>query len=197
MTVLNNLEEQNVFFLLKTLSKTQEPLINDDTPKEEIDFFSTLLLTKYRFKKNKSSSSKINFEIELIYDIVVSKYAGKGNYYEFLLKNPFWLELMISDDKFQVFTKYKENINKGIINTKERKWPQKIRYNVFIEEAIRHENEYDSSKTHTDFENFIHDLIPIYKLVHLDSEKQFQNKNIEETNLTNNPGTTLIRKRNL
>ena len=194
---LEQFRRAKCIFLLKTLSKTQEPLINDDTPKEEIDFFSTLLLTKYRFKKNKSSSSKINFEIELIYDIVVSKYAGKGNYYEFLLKNPFWLELMISDDKFQVFTKYKENINKGIINTKERKWPQKIRYNVFIEEAIRHENEYDSSKTHTDFENFIHDLIPIYKLVHLDSEKQFQNKNIEETNLTNNPGTTLIRKRNL
>ena len=194
---LEQFRRAKCIFLLKTLSKTQEPLINDDTPKEEIDFFSTLLLTKYRFKKNKSSSSKINFEIELIYDIVVSKYAGKGNYYEFLLKNPFWLELMISDDKFQVFTKYKENINKGIINTKERKWPQKIRYNVFIEEAIRHENEYDSSKTHTDFENFIHDLIPIYKLVRLDSEKQFQNKNIEETNLTNNPGTTLIRKRNL
>ena len=194
---LEQFRRAKFIFLLKTLPKTQEPLINDDTPKEEIDFFSTLLLTKYRFKKNKSSSSKINFEIELIYDIVVSKYAGKGNYYEFLLKNPFWLELMISDDKFQVFTRYKENINKGIINIEEHKWPQKIRYNVFIEEAIRHENEYDSSKTHTDFENFIHDLIPIYKLVHLDSEKQFQNKNIEETNLINNPGTTLIRKRNL
>ena len=194
---LEQFRRAKCIFLLKTLPKTQEPLINDDTPKEEIDFFSTLLLTKYRFKKNKSSSSKINFEIELIYDIVVSKYAGKGNYYEFLLKNPFWLELMISDDKFQVFTRYKENINKGIINIEEHKWPQKIRYNVFIEEAIRHENEYDSSKTHTDFENFIHDLIPIYKLVHLDSEKQFQNKNIEETNLTNNPGATLIRKRNL
>ncbi len=184
-------------FLLKTLSKTQEPLINDDTSKEEIDFFITLLLTKYRFKKNKSSSSKINFEIELRYDIVVRKYAGNGNYYEFLLKNPFWLELMISEDKFQVFTRYKENINKGIINAKEHKWPQRVRYSVFIEEAIKHEDEYDSSKTHTDFENFIHDLIPIYKLVHLDSEKQFQNKNIEETNLTNNPETTLIRKRNL
>ena len=184
-------------FLLKTLSKTQEPLINDDTPKEEIDFFSTLLLTKYRFKKNKSSSSKINFEIELRYDIVVRKYAGNGNYYEFLLKNPFWLELMISEDKFQVFTRYKENINKGIINAKEHKWPQRVRYSVFIEEAIKHEDEYDSSKTHTDFENFIHDLIPIYKLVHLDSEKQYQNKNIEETNLTNHPETTLIRKRNL
>ncbi len=184
-------------FLLKTLSKTQEPLINDDTSKEEIDFFITLLLTKYRFKKNKSSSSKINFEIELRYDIVVRKYAGNGNYYEFLLKNPFWLELMISEEKFQVFTRYKENINKGIINAKEHKWPQRVRYSVFIEEAIKHEDEYDSSKTHTDFENFIHDLIPIYKLVHLDSEKQFQNKNIEETNLTNNPETTLIRKRNL
>ena len=184
-------------FLLKTLSKTQEPLINDDTSKEEIDFFITLLLTKYRFKKNKSSSSKINFEIELRYDIVIRKYAGNGNYYEFLLKNPFWLELMISEDKFQVFTRYKENINKGIINAKEHKWPQRVRYSVFIEEAIKHEDEYDSSKTHTDFENFIHDLIPIYKLVHLDSEKQFQNKNIEETNLTNNPETTLIRKRNL
>ena len=194
---LEQFRRAKCIFLLKTLSKTQEPLINDDTPKEEIDFFSTLLLTKYRFKKNKSSSSKTNFEIELIYDIVVRKYAGKGNYYEFLLKNPFWLELMISDDKFQVFTRYKENIYKGIINDEENKWPQKIRYSVFIEEAIKHEDEYDSSKTHTDFENFIHDLIPIYKLVHLDSEKQFQNKNIEETNLTNNPETTLIRKRNL
>ena len=194
---LEQFRRAKCIFLLKTLSKTQEPLINDDTPKEEIDFFSTLLLTKYRFKKNKSSSSKINFEIELIYDIVVRKYAGKGNYYEFLLKNPFWLELMISEDKFQVFTRYKENINKGIINTEEHKWLQRIRYSVFIEEAIKHEDEYDSSKTHTDFENFIHDLIPIYKLVHLDSEKQFQNKNIEETNLTNNPETTLIRKRNL
>ena len=194
---LEQFRRAKCIFLLKTLSKTQEPLINDDTPKEEIDFFSTLLLTKYRFKKNKSSSSKTNFEIELIYDIVVRKYAGKGNYYEFLLKNPFWLELMISDDKFQVFTRYKENIYKGIINAKEHKWPQRVRYSVFIEEAIKHEDEYDSSKTHTDFENFIHDLIPIYKLVHLDSEKQFQNKNIEETNLTNNPETTLIRKRNL
>ena len=194
---LEQLRRAKCIFLLKTLPKTQEPLINDDTPKEEINFFSTLLLTKYRFKKNKSSSSKINFEIELIYDIVVSKYAGKGNYYEFLLKNPFWLELMISDDKFQVFTRYEENINKGIINTEEHKWPQRIRYSLFIEEAIRHEKEYDPSKTHTDFENFIHDLIPIYKLVHFDSENRFQNKNIEETNLTNNPGTTLIRKRNL
>ena len=194
---LEQLRRAKCIFLLKTLPKTQEPLINDDTPKEEIDFFSTLLLTKYRFKKNKSSSSKINFEIELIYDIVVSKYAGKGNYYEFLLKNPFWLELMISDDKFQVFTRYEENINKGIINTEEHKWPQRIRYSLFIEEAIRHKKEYDPSKTHTDFENFIHDLIPIYKLVHFDSENRFQNKNIEETNLTNNPGTTLIRKRNL
>ena len=184
-------------FLLKTLSKTQEPLINDDTSKEEIDFFITLLLTKYRFKKNKSSSSKINFEIELIYDIVVRKYAGKGNYYEFLLKNPFLLELMISDDKFQVFTKYKENINKGIINTKEHKCPQEVPYSTFIEEAIKHEDEYDSSKTHTNFENFIHDLIPIYKLVKPNLENQFQNKKFKEANLTNNSDITLTRKNNL
>ena len=172
-------------------------MINDDTSKEEIDFFITLLLTKYRFKKNKSSSSKINFEIELIYDIVVRKYAGKGNYYEFLLKNPFLLELMISDDKFQVFTKYKENINKGIINTKEHKWPQEVPYSTFIEEAIKHEDEYDSSKTHTNFENFIHDLIPIYKLVKPNLENQFQNKKFKEANLTNNSDITLTRKNNL
>ena len=194
---LKEFREAKFNLLLKTLPKTQEPLINDDTPKEEIDFFKSLFIMEHYFSNNKTTHLITNFEIENRFTDLVEKYAGKEDYYEFLLKNPFWLELMISEDKFQVFTRYKENINKGIINAKEHKWPQRVRYSVFIEEVIKHEDEYDSSKTHTDFENFIHDLIPIYKLVHLDSEKQFQNKNIEETNLTNNPETTLIRKRNL
>lgn len=118
--------------LINTLSESNEPLIDDDTPKDEEELFKDLLIDYLKnfaiyIYKDKELSKKI--------EEIIEKYRGDYSYFEYLLRNPFLLKLKLSiedpnyhDTILDVFKKHKVKTPKEIID----KVKTKIKKIVFL-----------------------------------------------------------------
>lgn len=79
--------------LISILPESSEPLIGDDTPKDEVELFKDLLIDYLKnfviyIYKDKELSKKI--------EEIIEKYRGDYSYFEYLLRNPFLLKLKLS-----------------------------------------------------------------------------------------------------
>ena len=156
----------------------QKPLINEDTSTEEKEIFKAQLQEKIRNNTEKiyKLDTKDNNRLWLLQELneIINKYKDKQDKYEFLLANPFLLELLLSlvnqNDEliFDIFRKYTINKDNRIIKLFEfytSTYENQISYNCIIDEVLKHDYKFDLFDKSITLENFIRDLIPIFEKV--------------------------------
>ena len=154
--------------LIGTLSESNEPLIGDDTPKDEVELFKDLLIDYLKnfviyIYKDKELSKKI--------EEIIEKYRGDYSYFEYLLRNPFLLKLKLSiedpnyhDTMLDVFKKHKVKTPKEIIDkVKSKNQEDCISYLQLMEIIIKNENRSTPSESNFTFNPYLDDLSLIYK----------------------------------
>ena len=154
--------------LIGTLSESNEPLIGDDTPKDEVELFKDLLIDYLKnfviyIYKDKELSKKI--------EEIIEKYRGDYSYFEYLLRNPFLLKLKLSiedpnyhDTMLDVFKKHKVKTPKEIIDkVKNKNQEDCISYLQLMEIIIKIENISTPSESNFAFNPYLDDLSLIYK----------------------------------
>lgn len=154
--------------LISTLSESNEPLIDDDTPKDEAELFKDLLIDYLKnfaiyIYKDKELSKKI--------EDIIEKYHGDYSYFEYLLRNPFLLNLKLSiedpnyhDTILDVFKKHKVKIPKEIMDkVKTKNQEDCISYLQLMEIIIKNGNISTPSKNNFTFNAYLDDLSLIYK----------------------------------
>lgn len=154
--------------LISTLSESNEPLINDDTPKDEAELFKNLLIDYLKnfaiyIYKDKELSKKI--------EDIIEKYHGDYSYFEYLLRNPFLLNLKLSiedpnyhDTILDVFKKHKVKIPKEIMDkVKTKNQEDCISYLQLMEIIIKNGNISTPSTNNFTFNAYLDDLSLIYK----------------------------------
>ncbi len=154
--------------LIGTLSESNEPLIGDDTPKDEVELFKDLLIDYLKnfviyIYKDKELSKKI--------EEIIEKYRGDYSYFEYLLRNPFLLKLKLSiedpnyhDTMLDVFKKHKVKTPKEIIDkVKTKNQEDCISYLQLMEIIIKIENISTPSESNFTFNPYLDDLSLIYK----------------------------------
>lgn len=154
--------------LISTLSESNEPLIDDDTPKDEAELFKDLLIDYLKnfaiyIYKDKELSKKI--------EDIIEKYHGDCSYFEYLLRNPFLLNLKLSiedpnyhDTILDVFKKHKVKIPKEIMDkVKTKNQEDCISYLQLMEIIIKNGNISTPSKNNFTFNAYLDDLSLIYK----------------------------------
>ena len=154
--------------LISTLSESNEPLIDDDTPKDEAELFKDLLIDYLKnfaiyIYKDKELSKKI--------EDIIEKYHGDYSYFEYLLRNPFLLNLKLSiedpnyhDTILDVFKKHKVKTPKEIIDkVKNKNQEDCISYLQLMKIIIKIENISTPSESNFTFNPYLDDLSLIYK----------------------------------
>lgn len=154
--------------LINTLSESNEPLIDDDTPKDEAELFKDLLIDYLKnfviyIYKDKELSKKI--------EEIIEKYRGDYSYFEYLLRNPFLLKLKLSiedpnyhDTILDVFKKHKVKTPKEIMDkVKTKNQEDCISYLQLMEIIIKNGNSSTPSKSNFTFNAYLDDLSLIYK----------------------------------
>lgn len=154
--------------LIGTLSESNEPLIDDDTPKDEVELFKDLLIDYLKnfviyIYKDKELSKKI--------EEIIEKYRGDYSYFEYLLRNPFLLKLKLSiedpnyhDTILDVFKKHKVKTPKEIIDkVKNKNQEDCISYLQLMKIIIKIENISTPSESNFTFNPYLDDLSLIYK----------------------------------
>ena len=154
--------------LINTLSESNEPLIGDDTPKDEVELFKDLLIDYLKnfaiyIYKDKELSKKI--------EDIIEKYRGDYSYFEYLLRNPFLLNLKLSiedpnyhDTILDVFKKHKVKTSKEIMDkVKTKNQEDCISYLKLMEIIIKNENSSTPSESNFTFNAYLDDLSLIYK----------------------------------
>ena len=154
--------------LINTLSESNEPLIGDDTPKDEVELFKDLLIDYLKnfviyIYKDKELSKKI--------EEIIEKYRGDYSYFEYLLRNPFLLKLKLSiedpnyhDTILDVFKKHKVKTPKEIMDkVKTKNQEDCISYLQLMEIIIKNGNSSTPSKSNFTFNAYLDDLSLIYK----------------------------------
>lgn len=154
--------------LINTLSESNEPLIDDDTPKDEVELFKDLLIDYLKnfviyIYKDKELSKKI--------EEIIEKYRGDYSYFEYLLRNPFLLKLKLSiedpnyhDTILDVFKKHKVKTPKEIIDkVKNKNQEDCISYLQLMKIIIKIENISTPSESNFTFNPYLDDLSLIYK----------------------------------
>ena len=154
--------------LIGTLSESNEPLIGDDTPKDEVELFKDLLIDYLKnfviyIYKDKELSKKI--------EEIIEKYRGDYSYFEYLLRNPFLLKLKLSiedpnyhDTMLDVFKKHKVKTPKEIIDkVKNKNQEDCISYLQLMKIIIKIENISTPSESNFTFNPYLDDLSLIYK----------------------------------
>lgn len=154
--------------LIGTLSESNEPLIGDDTPKDEVELFKDLLIDYLKnfviyIYKDKELSKKI--------EEIIEKYRGDYSYFEYLLRNPFLLKLKLSiedpnyhDTILDVFKKHKVKTPKEIIDkVKNKNQEDCISYLQLMKIIIKIENISTPSESNFTFNPYLDDLSLIYK----------------------------------
>ena len=154
--------------LIGTLSESNEPLIGDDTPKDEVELFKDLLIDYLKnfviyIYKDKELSKKI--------EEIIEKYRGDYSYFEYLLRNPFLLKLKLSiedpnyhDTILDVFKKHKVKTPKEIMDkVKTKNQEDCISYLQLMEIIIKIENISTPSESNFTFNPYLDDLSLIYK----------------------------------
>ena len=154
--------------LINTLSESNEPLIDEDTPKDEVELFKDLLIDYLKnfaiyIYKDKELSKKI--------EDIIEKYRGDYSYFEYLLRNPFLLNLKLSiedpnyhDTMLDVFKKHKVKAPKEIMDkVKTKNQEDCISYLQLMEIIIKNGNSSTPSKSNFTFNAYLDDLSLIYK----------------------------------
>ena len=154
--------------LINTLSESSEPLIDDDTPKEEVELFKDLLIDYLKnfviyIYKDKELSKKI--------EEIIEKHRGDYSYFEYLLRNPFLLKLKLSiedpnyhDTMLDVFKKHKVKTPKEIMDrVKTKNQEDCISYLKLMEIIIKNGNSSTPSKSNFTSNPYLDDLSLIYK----------------------------------
>ena len=154
--------------LINTLSESNEPLIGDDTPKDEVELFKDLLIDYLKnfaiyIYKDKELSKKI--------EDIIEKYRGDYSYFEYLLRNPFLLNLKLSiedpnyhDTMLDVFKKHKVKAPKEIMDkVKTKNQEDCISYLQLMEIIIKNGNISTPSESNFTFNAYLDDLSLIYK----------------------------------
>lgn len=154
--------------LINTLSESSEPLIDDDTPKDEVELFKDLLIDYLKnfviyIYKDKELSQKL--------EEIIEKHRGDYSYFEYLLRNPFLLKLKLSiedpnyhDTMLDVFKKHKVKTPKEIIDrVKTKNQEDCISYLKLMEIIIKNGNSSTPSKSNFTSNPYLDDLSLIYK----------------------------------
>lgn len=154
--------------LINTLSESNEPLIDDGTPKDEVELFKDLLIDYLKnfaiyIYKDKELSKKI--------EDIIEKYHGDYSYFEYLLRNPFLLKLKLSiedpnyhDTILDVFKKHKVKTPKEIMDkVKTKNQEDCISYLQLMEIIIKNGNISTPSKSNFTFNAYLDDLSLIYE----------------------------------
>ena len=154
--------------LINTLSESSEPLIDVDTPKEEVELFKDLLIDYLKnfviyIYKDKELSKKI--------EEIIEKHRGDYSYFEYLLRNPFLLKLKLSiedpnyhDTMLDVFKKHKVKTPKEIMDrVKTKNQEDCISYLKLMKIIIKIENISTPSESNFTFNPYLDDLSLIYK----------------------------------
>lgn len=154
--------------LINTLSESNEPLIGDDTPKDEVELFKDLLIDYLKnfaiyIYKDKELSKKI--------EDIIEKYRGDYSYFEYLLRNPFLLNLKLSiedpnyhDTMLDVFKKHKVKTPKEIMDkVKTKNQEDCISYLQLMEIIIKNGNISTPSESNFTFNAYLDDLSLIYE----------------------------------
>lgn len=154
--------------LINTLSESNEPLIDEDTPKDEVKLFKDLLIDYLKnfaiyIYKDKELSKKI--------EEIIEKYRGDYSYFEYLLRNPFLLNLKLSiedpsyhDTMLDVFKKHKVKAPKEIMDkVKTKNQEDCISYLQLMEIIIKNGNISTPSESNFTFNAYLDDLSLIYK----------------------------------
>lgn len=154
--------------LISILPESSKPLIDEDTPKDEVELFKDLLIDYLKnfviyIYKDKELSKKI--------EEIIEKYRGDYSYFEYLLRNPFLLKLKLSiedpnyhDTIFDVFKKHKVKTPKEIIDkVKNKNQEDCISYLQLMKIIIKIENISTPSESNFTFNPYLDDLSLIYK----------------------------------
>lgn len=154
--------------LISILPESSKPLIDEDTPKDEVELFKDLLIDYLKnfviyIYKDKELSKKI--------EEIIEKYRGDYSYFEYLLRNPFLLKLKLSiedpnyhDTILDVFKKHKVKTLKEIIDkVKNKNQEDCISYLQLMKIIIKNENSSTPSESNFTFNPYLDDLSLIYK----------------------------------
>lgn len=154
--------------LINTLSESSKPLIDDDTPKDEVELFKDLLID---YSKNFVIYIYKDKELSQKLEEIIEKHRGDYSYFEYLLRNPFLLKLKLSiedpnyhDTMLDVFKKHKVKTPKEIIDkVKNKNQEDCISYLQLMEIIIKNGNSSTPSKSNFTSNPYLDDLSLIYK----------------------------------
>lgn len=191
--------------LINTLSESNEPLIDEDTPKDEVKLFKDLLIDYLKnfviyIYKDKELSKKI--------EEIIEKYRGDYSYFEYLLRNPFLLKLKLSiedpnyhDTILDVFKKHKVKTPKEIMDkVKTKNQEDCISYIQLMEIIIKNGNISTPSESNFTFNAYLDDLSLIYesaksKLYNHNFEINYEPEKCKTFELDASENPKLIRKK--
>ena len=191
--------------LINTLSESNEPLIDEDTPKDEVKLFKDLLIDYLKnfviyIYKDKELSKKI--------EEIIEKYRGDYSYFEYLLRNPFLLKLKLSiedpnyhDTILDVFKKHKVKTPKEIMDkVKTKNQEDCISYIQLMEIIIKNGNISTPSESNFTFNPYLDDLSLIYesaksKLYNHNFEINYEPEKCKTFELDVSESQKLIRKK--
>ena len=159
---------------LEKLPFTKKSLINKNSSLEEKGMFKTQLKELIN-NETKTIINSDNKRLWLLQELnkIIDKYKNQLEFYEFLLTNPFLLELQLSifsqSDEyiFNIFRKYTISKKNKITHPANFDFPyeDQVSYNCIIDQALRYEFNFNSSDESLTFINFIRDLIPFFKKI--------------------------------
>ena len=157
--------------ITSNLSKINEPLINDNTPEEEIKIFKDSLINYFKHLVIYVPKDKI---LSKNLDNIIERYRGKYDYFEYLLRNTFLLRLKLSiedpnypEDAYKVFQNYIVKRPVGVIydlytEILRKSWGTNVSYAALMEHAFEEEKTYKLNKEHIEYEQYLQDLSQIY-----------------------------------
>ena len=191
--------------LINTLSESNEPLIDEETPKDEVKLFKDLLIDYLKnfaiyIYKDKELSKKI--------EEIIEKYRGDYSYFEYLLRNTFLLKLKLSiedpnyhDTMLDVFKKHKVKAPKEIMDkVKTKNQEDCISYLQLMEIIIKNGNISTPSESNFTFNAYLDDLSLIYesaksKLYNHNFEINYEPEECKTFELDASENPKLIRKK--
>lgn len=160
--------------ITSNLSKINEPLINDNTPEEEIKIFKDSLINYFKHLVIYVPKDKI---LSKNLDNIIERYRGRYDYFEYLLRNTFLLRLKLSiedpnypEDAYKVFQNYIVKRPVGVIydlytEILRKSWGTNVSYAALMEHAFEEEKTYKLNKEHIEYEQYLQDLSQIYMSV--------------------------------
>lgn len=170
-TYINTFLEIKFKLLISNLPESSEPLIDDNTPKEEVNLFKVTLISYLKYLEIYKSR---NNHISKILDNIIEKYRGNYNYFEYLLRNTFLLRLKLSiedpnypEEAYKVFQNYIIKRPAGVLydlytERIRKSWGTNVSYAALMEHALEEAKTYKLNEKHIEYEQYLQDLSQIY-----------------------------------